>query len=311
MRIIRNLDNFPSELQQSVLVIGNFDSVHMAHQSLIEAAKYIAKKDNKKLLIMSFTPHPRYYFQPDSPKIEIEPIKTRLSRLRKTGVDAIILMRFNAKLANLTAEQFITDILQAKLRTSHIVIGEDFRFGKDRGGSPTTLRKYGITCTAFPPIKMAGEIISSSKIRQYLSDGDMESTAKMLGRNYIISGIVRKGAAIGREIGAPTANISLQHLYKPRFGVYICSLIIDQIKYEAIANIGVRPTIYENSEAMLEVHSLMPVPNNLYGKKINVELLHFMRDEQKFDNIKALQQHIKHDIAQAQEYFLLKNGRIA
>jgi riboflavin kinase/FMN adenylyltransferase len=303
MLIIRDIENFPSEFKNAVLLIGNFDSVHLAHQSLISAAKSVANASNKKLILMSFYPHPRYYFKPDSSKIEIEPIKTRLNRLRSLGIDAVILMRFNERLANLTAEDFTQNILKNKLDVSNVFIGEDFRFGKGRTGGASTIRKYGIQCSAFKAIMQEGNVVSSTMVRSYLGNGEMQKASKMLGRPYSVAGIVRKGAALGQEIGTPTANLIIKNIYNPRFGVYICNLNIDGKNYDAISNIGVRPTFYDASEVVLEVHSLLPVPSNLYGKKITVELLQFIRDEQKFDNAKALQQQIKHDIEQAQQYF--------
>lgn len=301
MQIIRKLDNIPQNLQHAVIAIGNFDGVHLAHQYLLQEAINLANKQHKPKLVMSFYPHPKYYFVKNAVNFAIEPFSKRLHRLREMGFDGAVTMRFSKTLADMSAHDFINDILKKQLKTSDIIIGEDFRFGKDRKGTASMLCQYGINCLTIPQINIDNEVISSSNVRQHLSAGEMQKASKLLGRAYEINGVVCHGDKRGREIGYRTINIRLNKLHLPAFGVYVVQLLLNGIVHNAIANIGVRPT-FGNNQPILEVHSFKDLPD-IYGHKIIVQLLHYIRAEHKFESANALQQQIRRDINIAEKYF--------
>ncbi len=309
MQIIRNINNLPQHLRNSVLAIGNFDGLHLAHQSLLNAAMQLANAQNKPKIVMSFHPHPRNYFVKNTANFAIESFALRLKRIQQLGFDCVVINRFNDDLANMSAHDFITTILQRNLGVAHVVVGDDFRFGKNRIGTPKMLRDYGIGCTSFAPIKLGNEVISSTNIRKNLTNGNTAQVAKLLGRSYEIVGMVVHGEKRGRELGFRTLNIKLNGLHLPAFGVYAVQLLVGGVVHQAIANIGERPTfssLGENNQPNLEVHILAPQPlatTDLYGCKIRVQLLHHVRDEVKFADANALQNQIIHDIEMVNKYF--------
>jgi riboflavin kinase/FMN adenylyltransferase len=308
MQIIRDINNLPLNLRGGVLAIGNFDGLHLAHQGLLGAAKQLANASKSPKIVMSFYPHPKHYFVKNAGNFAIEPFSTRLRRLKQLGFDAVLIMRFNDELANMSAHDFITDILQIKLGVKHVVVGDDFRFGKNRLGTPEMLRKYDIGATAFAQMKLQEVVISSTNVRKLLSEGNMEQAASLLGRPYEIAGVVIHGEKRGRELGVRTLNISLHGLHLPAFGVYAVHLWVDDEPHQAIANLGVRPTFGKN-EPILEVHNFMPL-DNLYGCKVRVQLLHYVRSEMQFDSANALQNQINNDIEKVKEYFAFLGQRV-
>ena len=301
MQIIRDINNLPQNLRGGVLAIGNFDGLHLAHQGLLGAAKQLANASNSPKIVMSFYPHPKHYFVENASNFYIEPFNMRMRRLQQLGVDAIIILRFRDELANMSAHDFITNILQHNLGVKHVVVGDDFRFGKNRLGTPEMLRQYDIVATAFTQMKLQEVVISSTNVRKLLSEGNMEQVAELLGRPYEIMGVIIHGEKRGRELGVRTLNIGLNGLHLPAFGVYAVVLWVDDESHQAIANLGVRPT-FGNNTPILEVHNFTPL-DNLYGCKVRVQLLHYVRPEMQFSSANALQNQINDDISKVKEYF--------
>jgi riboflavin kinase/FMN adenylyltransferase len=303
MLVFHDFTKFPNHLRQGVVAIGNFDGLHLGHQYLLKQARDIADSNLAPFLMLTFEPHPRKFFVPDLPPFRLTPFRSKMEKLAALRLDAAVVMHFDKNLAGLTADEFVEKILIQGLGAKHIVVGSDFQFGKGRAGSAETLRgyeaqgKFAVTGLYLKP-DGAGEVISSSRIREFLKDGNPVDAAQLLGRPWLIEGHVFKGDQRGRQIGYPTANIRLQDYQPPKFGVYAVDVNIEgEEKWRsAIVNIGVRPT-FGDGLPVCEVH----IPNfsgDLYGKLLRVRLLKFIRPEQKFSGIDELKAQIAKDIAQ-------------
>jgi riboflavin kinase / FMN adenylyltransferase len=307
MHCFTDASHTPASLKGCVLAIGNFDGVHRGHLSVLMHAKERAALQGRPWVVMSFFPHPRQYFAPDTPAQAIESLPTRLRRIRALGADGLLLLRFNAALAALEAEAFIEQILVAGLAVKHIVVGKDFCFGRGRRGDIALLRAaataHGFVCEAVPPLSAAdGTPISSTRIRTALSNGDMQEASILLGRPYSIIGRVIHGDKRGRTLATPTANLSLKGLHPSRYGVYAVQHSLDgeATWQHGVANLGVRPTFGEGSVPLLEVHSFEAL-GDVYGQRMSVRLLAHLRDEQSFTDVAALKHQIALDIAQAKQ----------
>ena len=224
MKIFKKYTEISDDSQGAVVAMGNFDGVHLGHQSVIALARAIAATINAPLGVITFEPHPRQLFTPDAPAFRLMSADTRAHRINKLGIDALYELPFNTKLSQLTAEEFARDVLSNGLHVKHVVIGADFRFGKGRQGDAPMLEdlgaKLGFGVTIAPLISDEKGDYSSSAIREALSEGHPEDAARILGHWHRIDGIVEKGDQRGRELGFPTANISLDDLHLPKFGVY-------------------------------------------------------------------------------------------
>ena len=269
--------------------MGNFDGVHLGHRSVIDLAR-----GRGPLGIVTFEPHPREYFAPTSPPFRLMNAEARANRLAKLGVEHLFELPFDTALSGLSPEAFVRDVLAMGLGISHVVIGTDFCFGKGRSGTAKDLQAYGKACgfetTVTPLITLDGHDISSTAIRQALSDGHPREAAAMLGHWHRIEGPVLHGEKRGRELGYPTANLSLSGLHLPRFGVY--AVLVDILtgphkgSYHGAASLGVRPMFGVNTPN-LETY-LFDFKGDLYGQHLSVALVDFLRPELKFEGLPAL-----------------------
>jgi riboflavin kinase / FMN adenylyltransferase len=313
MRIIRDPVHCPKNAQGAVIALGNFDGVHTGHRSIISYACKTAHHMGVPAAVMTFEPHPREFFAKDGKRLRMYSLHQKLALLAELGVDTIYLMRFNQKLAATSAHDFVETILHQQLKARHLVTGRDFAYGKGREGNTLMLAGYaqdaGCSFTACDPVTIDGEIVSSSAIRTALREGKIDRANLLLGAPYRICGRVHAGAARGRTIGFPTANILLRHLFKPCFGVYAVRVRLPgQTQYlDAIANVGIKPT-FHTTEPLLEVH-IFDFDQMLYGQKIEVEFCHFLRTEQRFDSVDALVAQIHQDITRTKQ--LLSNDQKA
>ncbi|WP_398312372.1 bifunctional riboflavin kinase/FAD synthetase [Zoogloea sp.] len=290
-----------------VLSIGNFDGVHRGHQALL--AKLTAKSRATGLpsAVLTFEPHPREYFTHENRPIRLTSLREKILRIADQGVDRLYIGRFNARFAALTAEQFIEDILIRGLCARHLMIGDDFRFGKGRQGDFAMLeaagQSVGFSVEAMHTLVHEGERVSSSAVRAALAEGDMPHAARLLGRPYSISGRVMHGDKIGRSIGFPTANIQLKHRSPPVMGIYTVSVegLADK-PWPGVASVGVRPTINDAGRPTLEVH-LFDWTAECYGAHLKVNFLAKQRDEERYDTLDALTAQIARDANQARAYF--------
>lgn len=286
MQIYHTIQSFP---EPTALAIGNFDGVHLGHRAIIETAK------SKGLTpaLLTFYPHPSKLFRPETPAPRINTISHNFRLLRDAGVEVLFVQRFDKAFAKTTAEMFINHDLIVRYNAKHIIVGADFAFGHQRQGNVAMLEAAGLRVSALKPIMAEGAACSSTRIRKAIAEGNIAQANLLLGRPFSITARVQKGQQKGRTIGFPTLNLKLRNdLVSPRYGVYAVSAN----GQKAIANFGVRPSIANSQEAWLEIHLLNPKIIPQYGDKITIEFHRFIRPEQKFANIEALQKQIAHDI---------------
>lgn len=312
MHIIRDFSDCPPAYKGAVIALGNFDGVHMGHQAILRDCVALARASNVPAAVMTFEPHPREFFAKDKPKLRIYPFRRKVELLREAGIDALFLVRFNRDFAALSGLDFVQTVLHQKLAVRHVVTGYNFAFGRGREGNTHLLEQIaereGFGFTACPALHDAqGHVVSSSAIREALAAGHIRQAAAWLGRPYGMAGRVVHGDKRGRELGFPTANIPLTSLFKPRFGIYAVRVKVENTWHDAVASLGVKPTFGLHAP-MLEVH-LFNMQRDLYGKRLQVEYVDFMRDEERFSSVEALRAQMEADSLQAKE--LLKEHHAA
>ena len=293
------------------LTIGNFDGVHSGHQQIINNLKEIASKKKLPTALMTFEPHPAGYF--DKSKINhyyLTTLKQKITILQKFAIDYLIIVNFNFNFCEITADDFITKILKDIFKVKNLVIGYDFTFGKNRQGNFKTLENANFELHEVNPYKIFindSEITCSSSIaRSALKSGKVDIANKILGRNFTIQGVVVNGNKLANKIGFPTANLKTNvKQIIPKFGVYQSLVTIDnnKVKLPAITNFGIKPTFLNNDTQPLYETHIFNFFNNLYHKKIKLELINFIREEQKFNDITDLSTQIKKDIITVRNIF--------
>lgn len=297
-----------------MVAVGNFDGVHRGHQAVIGDAVRRAHAGRTPAQVLTFEPHPRRFFKPDTPPFQLTRLRTKARVLATIAVDDLFVLRFNQEMANYTAEAFIDRFLIQDLKARHVVVGYDFVFGKGRTGNPELLKARlaanGIGITIMAPVKAAelaavdadpeSAVISSTGVRDALRAGDPAAAALLLGRPFEIEARVQRGDARGRQLGFPTANLWLGDYLRPALGVYAVRVGIDDQaeSHRGVANLGLRPTFGGLAEPRLEVH-LFDFNGDLYGRRLRVELVQFLRPERKFPDIAALKEQIAHDATAA------------
>ena len=286
-------------IKPSAAVIGNFDGVHRGHLEVLKNAKEFSSKSNLPLSVLTFDPHPREFFSKEKTNFLLQTVLDKAEALSKNNIDYLINLKFDDLLSELSPEQFVEKVLSESLSLKHIFVGKDFKFGKDRAGDINLLKSFGLKYRiGLSSIKLKnqdGTSISSTKIRNNLKKGKIKEANELLGRPYMISGLVIEGDKRGRQIGFPTANIALGNLIRPAFGVY--AVLIEGIENKVlrgIANIGRRPTVNDRG-VLLEVN-IFDFNEDIYGKKIFISLIDFIRDEKKFDGIENLKKQIVMDV---------------
>ena len=305
LEIIQSLSNF-SYHGETIVTIGTFDGVHIGHQMIINKVVESAKKSNKKSVLLTFFPHPRMVLQKDSTIELLNTIQEKANLLSKTGLDYLIVHPFSKEFSRLTALDFVRDILINKLNTSKLIIGYDHHFGKNREGNLEQLTEYShlfdFTVEEIPAQDIDDVAVSSTKIRRALADKNIKTANKYLGYNYMLNGKVVNGKKLGGKIGFPTANINIEEDYKliPKTGVYIVKSNINNKVVYGMMNIGFRQTIDGNHQT-IEVH-FFDYNNDLYNESLTIELLYFLRDEEKFHSVESLIHQLKEDEKIARTY---------
>ncbi len=307
MRIVRDYQFVRPEDRGASVAIGNFDGVHLGHQAVIGLARDTARDLTAPLGILTFEPHPREYFAPEAPPFRLMNADAKASRLEKLGVDRLYELNFNAPLAALSAEEFARDVIGKGLGLAHVVVGEDFCFGKGRAGTASDLEAfghaYGFGVTISPLMETGGVEVSSTRIRTALSEGRPDDAARMLGHLHRIEGEVMGGDQRGRELGYPTANMSIRGLHPPKFGVYAVRADVltgpHTGSYDGVASLGVRPMFGENLPN-LETH-VFDFKGDLYGAQMSIALAAYLRPEETFESLDALIAQMDADSAQARE----------
>jgi riboflavin kinase/FMN adenylyltransferase len=302
MRIFRHYVEFPMEFRGGVVALGNFDGVHIGHQTVIGAARAVAREKRAAAGVMSFEPHPRMVFNPTQPSFRLTPFRPKARLIEKCGVDYLLMQHFDLAFAAHTAREFIESVLVKGLGVVHVVVGYDYVFGHRREGSVQAMKEmasaYGFGVTSIGPVTAEdGTVHSSSRIREALTGGLPREAARLLGRDWEIEGRVDHGDQRGRTIGFPTANIALGEYLHPAFGVYAVRAGIERggsVDWmPGVANFGRRPT-FDKDQPLLEVH-LFDFDGDLYGRHMRVALVDFLRAERKFSGLDALKAQIEAD----------------
>jgi riboflavin kinase / FMN adenylyltransferase len=280
----------PHGLEGAVYAIGNFDGLHLGHQAVIERTVAIAKERAAPSALLTFEPHPADFFAGRPVVFRLTPSLDKAAICAQLGLTGLVLIRFDASLAAMSAEDFIAKILVARLGAVAVVVGWDFHFGKGRSGSPTTLAeaglRHGFGVEILAKVEDDAGVVSSSAIRKALERGDLPAASKGLGRNYSVSGRVIPGRRLGCTLGVPTANMALEPTNRLAHGVYAVMARVDGRAFPAVASFGTRPTV-DDGPPLLEVH-LLDFDGDLYGREMEVEFIERIRDELKFDSLDAL-----------------------
>lgn len=295
-------DPMPDALRGAVVALGNFDGFHLGHQAVAGEAIRQAKAAGKPAIIATFDPHPVRFFAPHVPWFRLTTLEQRQRLFAEAGADAMLVFDFDAELAATTAEDFVVKLLAERLGVSGVVTGEDFTFGKARGGNTGVLRdlgaQHGITATTVGPVTDAGGVISSSRIRDALKAGECETATRLLTRPFAIEAIVQHGDKNGRDLGFPTANMDMGHYLRPRYGVYaVRGKLPDGRVLDGAANVGIRPQ-FEPPKELLEPH-FFDFAEMIYDQLIEVEFHAFLRPEGKYDSLDALIAQIAKDCEDA------------
>jgi len=302
MIIYKNL-NIRKIHKNSVIAIGNFDGLHLGHQKVLKEARQKAKNEKSKFGLITFEPVPTMFFNKIIKNHRINSLKQKIHFLKKNKLDFLIIINFNKSFSNLSAENFITNILFKKLKSKYIFVSKNFKFGKKRFGNINTLKdfenKFFYKTIITNPYKKKNKIISSSLIRKIINKGHVNEAKKLLGRPWCVEGEVIRGDQRGRKIGFPTCNIKLNSYTLPKIGVYSIQVIINNLKKKGIANIGYRPT-FNGKSLLLEVN-IFGIKKNLYKNILKISFIKFIRKEKKFKNINQLKAQIKKDIITAKK----------
>jgi riboflavin kinase/FMN adenylyltransferase len=292
----------PDHLRGGIVALGNFDGFHAGHQAVVGRAVERARAEGRPVLVATFDPHPVRFFKPDLPPFRLTTLDQRQRLFGAAGADAMIVFRFDAELAATSAEDFVADRLAGRIGAAGLVTGEDFTFGKGRSGNIEVLRSlgaaHGLSVDAVAPVAADGEPVSSSRIRDALQAGDCETAARLLTRPFAIEGVVEHGDKRGRTLGYPTANLALGKYLRPRYGVYaVRGRLADGRVLAGAANLGIRPT-FQPPRELLEPY-LFDFSGDLYGQPLEVELIAFLRPEQRFDSLETLTAQMDADCVEA------------
>lgn len=309
MKILNDLDSFSKT--GTVVTIGTFDGVHIGHKKIIKRLINTANENDFDSVILTFFPHPRMVLQKDSNIKLINTIDERSKILEALGLDCLFIKRFTYDFSRLSSYDFVKQILVDKLHAKKVIIGYDHRFGRNRNADINDLRDFGkqfhFDVEEISSQDVDDVSVSSTKIRNALLDGNIEKANKYLGYNFMITGTVVKGKELGRQIDFPTANITVEENYKliPKQGSYVVNAVIDNNLVYGMMNIGVNPTVSGKQET-IEVH-FFDLDKDLYNKKIQINLLHRIRDEQKFDSVQLLKEQLAKDKAASLQFIALQN----
>lgn len=303
-KVVHGWKNLAPADQGAAVALGNFDGVHLGHRQVIADAAAAARKLKARLGVISFEPHARMHFQPESPPFRLSTPRQLARIVEGLGVDRLYLLPFGVEMANFTDADFARDVLCAGLGVRHVAVGFDITFGKDRTGDPAAMQRYGkefgFSVSVADAVKVDGVKMSSTAVREALHAGDPVLAAAILGRPFAIEGVVQKGRQLGRKLGFPTANVLLGDYVAPKFGVYATrTRLADGRRFGGVANIGVNPTT-GIVDPRLEVW-LFDFDEDIYGEMIETELIEFLRPEEKFASIPAMVEQIWRDAAKARQ----------
>lgn len=295
------------------VTIGNFDGLHLGHQAMLARLQAVARARGLPTCVLSFEPHPREFFAPAQAPARLSSLREKTECLHGQGIDRLHVLRFDQALSALTPHAFIEQVLGTTLDARYVLVGDDFRYGARRAGDFALLQQMGATLgfdtESLPTVEVAGERSSSTAVRQALAAGELEHAARLLGRPYSISGRVVHGDKLGRDIGFPTANIQLKHNRPPLMGIFAVELYgLNGAPLPGVASLGRRPTVKgADAVPVLEVH-LFDFNADLYGRRVRVDFLHKLRDEEKYPDLDTLVAQIRRDVADARQFLTQRHA---
>jgi riboflavin kinase/FMN adenylyltransferase len=294
--------------QGAVISIGSFDGVHIGHQAVLTHVVDRARSMGVAAVAMTFDPHPIKLLRPGVAPRLLTTLEQRLALIAQTGIEIALVVPFTHRLARMSAADFVRDVLVDRLAVREVYIGDNFRFGADRGGDVELLTSMGaeldFEAAAAPIVEAEGSVISSTRVRQAVADGRVEDVVALLGRSVFIDGAVLEGKRLGRTLGFPTLNIEVENELVPSDGVYITAVHIPSFArtFPAVTNIGVRPTVYQNSLTTVESH-LLDFTADVYQEQVRLFFLERVREERRFESTLELMAQIRRDVGQARDYF--------
>lgn len=308
MQLLRGLYNIPSGFRGCVATIGNFDGLHLGHQAVLGALRQASEDTGLPTLVMLFEPQPKEFFAPDQAPARLASLREKLLDLQQAGVEYVLCLPFNQRLRSMTADAFIQHILVDALKIQHLIVGDDFRFGCDRRGDFQALsdagkvHRFGVEDTR--TYEMDHLRVSSTRIRSELADADLASAGQLIGRPYRMNGRIIHGRQLGRTINTPTANVRIDRRTLAMTGVFVVEARIEETGtvHQAVANLGIKPSIGNQPEPSLEVH-LLDYSGDLYGKHLDVVFRARLREEKRFDSLDALTAAIEQDKNNARAWF--------
>ncbi|MFZ3175359.1 MAG: bifunctional riboflavin kinase/FAD synthetase [Thiobacillus sp.] len=296
------------------VTIGNFDGLHLGHQAMLARLQDVARARGLPSCVLSFEPHPREFFTPEQAPARLSSLREKAECLQRMGIDRLHVFRFDHAFSALSAEAFIGQVLGTTLQAHYVLVGDDFRYGAKRAGDFALLKQagqsLGFDAEFLPTVEVAGERASSTAVRQALAAGELEHAARLLGRPYSISGRVVHGDKLGRDIGFPTANIQLKHNRPPLLGIFAVEVYgLNGEPLPGAASLGKRPTV-KNPDAVpvLEVH-LFDFNAQIYGRRVRVDFLHKLRDEEKYPDLDSLVAQIRRDVDNAKQFLKQRRAR--
>ena len=305
MKVFKNFNNL-KKITRSIILIGNFDGVHLGHKKLFKEAQKYKKKYKLKIGVLTFEPMPKMFFNKSLKNFKISSLEQKMRLMKNLNIDFLINKKFDKNFSSTKSINFIKNIISKKLKTKFIFVSDNFKFGKNREGDVKQLKSFqnelNYKLIKPKPVKIQKKIVSSTLIRKSLEKGKLDLANKLLDRKWTIEGKVKKGRQLGRKIGFPTCNIDIENYLIPCLGVYAVRVHANGKKYKGIANLGYRPT-FNQKKILLEVH-LFNFSGNLYNKYLRVEFLKFIRKEKKFKNIEQLKKQIKIDLIKAKKKYV-------
>ena len=292
----------PDALRGAVVAIGNFDGFHLGHQAVVNRAVQRGAHERRPVIVATFDPHPVRLFKPDVPPFRLTTLDQRQRLFTHAGADAMLVFNFDRALAATSAEEFVSGLLAQRIGAAAVVTGDDFGFGKGRAGNVQVLAelgaRHGIAAEAVAPVLLNGERVSSGRIREALQAGDPGTATRFLTRPFAVEGVVERGDRRGRALGYPTANLTLGSYLRPKYGIYAVRMRVgEDSDHPGVASLGIRPT-FEPPVELLEAHAF-DIDEDLYGRTIEVDLVDYIRPEEKFDSMDSLAAAMRADETQA------------
>src|SRR5712664_332031 len=305
MRLFHGTDN--AEIQRpTVLTLGVFDGLHVGHQLIMRTVVERARETRAVPTVITFDPHPRAVLHPESAPPLLQTLDQKVEGFGVLGIEQTIVIRFTPEFSMIPAEDFLRDVVKERLHAKEVYLGRGFAFGHNREGNIELLRRVskdlGFIADEVPEVRLRNQRVSSSRIRQLLTDGNVNLARRLLGRPYGVEGLIERGAQRGAGLGFPTANLHPHNRVIPRNGVYVTGALIDGQWRRSVTNVGVRPTFGSDTEPSVETF-VMDWSGDLYGDVVRVRFLHRLRAEQKFNSLDELKSQIKSDVARAEKYF--------